>query len=76
MPESLWSAVDAYFCQNLIAEDPGLLDALRDSEAAGLPPHHVSATQGKLLQLLARMTAGRWQWSTPSAEIHERLCNG
>lgn len=35
--------------------DAALQQALAASARAGLPAHHISATQGKLLQLLARM---------------------
>jgi predicted O-methyltransferase YrrM len=48
-----WSAVDEYFSAALLAPDPILEAALRDSEKAGLPPVQVSPLQGRLLQLLA-----------------------
>lgn len=44
-----------YFCEALIPFDPVLSDALRDSDAAGLPQHNVSPTQGKFLHLLAKL---------------------
>jgi predicted O-methyltransferase YrrM len=59
MSQTLWSEVDAYISQKLIAPDPELSAALADNAAAGLPPHDVSATQGKLLQLFARMIGAR-----------------
>ncbi|MBD2818972.1 O-methyltransferase [Streptomyces parvulus] len=40
-------------------EDDHLTAALRDSEAAGLPPVNVTAAQGKLLQLLAEIQGAR-----------------
>jgi caffeoyl-CoA O-methyltransferase len=46
--------VDAYFEERLLAPDDALTAALADSRAAGLPAISVSATQGKLLHLLAR----------------------
>jgi predicted O-methyltransferase YrrM len=44
---------------HLIAKDAVLETALRDSEAAGLPPIQVTALQGKMLQMFARMVAAR-----------------
>jgi len=49
-----WAAVDDYLAERLTEDDPALEAALRDSEKAGLPAIQVTATQGKLLQLLAR----------------------
>ncbi|MET9731695.1 O-methyltransferase [Streptomyces sp. NPDC006458] len=54
-----WEAVDAYFAAQLAPDDEGLRAALRDSEAAGLPEIAVSAPQGKLLHLLARIQGAR-----------------
>jgi predicted O-methyltransferase YrrM len=59
MKQETWSAVDAYFFEKLIAADPVLEQALRDSDAAGLPQHNVAPNQGKLLQLLAQMQGAR-----------------
>ncbi|MEU6287533.1 O-methyltransferase [Streptomyces sp. NPDC015140] len=60
MSESqLWEDVDAYFISHLTPDDPALEAALRESEAAGLPPVNVTATQGKLLQLLAQIQGAR-----------------
>lgn len=59
MTTELWTAVDAYFDEQLVESDEALAAALRDSEAAGLPPHQVAPNQGKLLQLLARMQGAR-----------------
>ena len=55
----LWTAVDAYLADHLIAKDDVLEAALRDSEAAELPPIQVTALQGKMLQMFARMVAAR-----------------
>ncbi|GHE67703.1 O-methyltransferase [Streptomyces thermocarboxydus] len=57
----LWNAVDDYFTERLLGDDPddALTAALRDSDAAGLPPIAVSPLQGKLLQLLARIQGAR-----------------
>lgn len=59
MSQAVWSAVDAYFSERLIPEDPVLEAALRDSDAAGMPSHHVAPNQGKLLQLFAQMCGAR-----------------
>ncbi|GGS94569.1 O-methyltransferase [Streptomyces chromofuscus] len=60
MSESqVWDAVDEYFTTHLSHDDEALKAALRDSDAAGLPRANVTATQGKLLQLLARMQGAR-----------------
>ena len=54
-----WTAVDGYLAELLLPNDPVLEGALAASEAAGLPPHNVSPTQGMLLQLLARIRGAR-----------------
>ncbi|MFI2377474.1 O-methyltransferase [Streptomyces sp. NPDC018964] len=62
MSESqLWHEVDDYFTGRLLpdAPDDALAAALRDSDAAGLPPIAVSPLQGKLLQLLAQLQGAR-----------------
>jgi predicted O-methyltransferase YrrM len=55
MNQDTWSRVDHYFCETLLRDDPVLAAALADSDAAGLPSHHVAPNQGQLLHLLARM---------------------
>jgi predicted O-methyltransferase YrrM len=55
----LWTAIDAYVADQLVKPDAALDAALRNSGAAGLPPIQVSPTQGKFLQLLARMCRAR-----------------
>src|ERR1700760_146578 len=59
MSEQLWTAVDAYLCDLLVPADPALDDALQASAAAGLPAIQVAPNQGKLLNLLARMSGAR-----------------
>lgn len=60
MSESqVWDDVDEYFSSQLSPDDKILRAALRDSEAAGLPAISVTATQGKLLQLLAQIQGAR-----------------
>lgn len=49
-----WAAVDTYLEANLIPTDPVLEETLRSSAAAGLPDIQVTASQGKLLYLLAK----------------------
>ena len=53
-----WTAVDRYLTDLLVPPDPVLEPALSIAEA-GLPPHEVSPTMGKLLHLLARSLGAR-----------------
>jgi len=55
MSQELWTAVDEYICERLLAPDSALDAAAAASEAAGLPPIAVTANQGKLLELLVRI---------------------
>ena len=55
----VWDRVDEYVTERLIGADPALEAALADSAAAGLPAIQVSAPQGKLLTLLARLVGAR-----------------
>jgi len=57
MSDPGWSAVDAYVEQALFAPDPVLEAAER--EAAGLPAIAITAPQGRLLNLLARIHGAR-----------------
>ena len=54
-----WRAVDAYLTETIVAPDRALEEALAANAAAGLPSIDVSAPQGKLIHLLARMTGAR-----------------
>jgi predicted O-methyltransferase YrrM len=54
-----WSAVDHYFTQLLMPEDAVLRAALQDSRLGNLPTHEVSAAQGKMLALCAKMIGAR-----------------
>lgn len=54
-----WTAVDAYVTDLFGQTDPVLQAALEASTAAGLPSIQISASQGKLLQLLARAIGAR-----------------
>ncbi|PQM46076.1 Putative O-methyltransferase [Mycobacterium talmoniae] len=51
--------VDALLDRTLVGDDPALAEALRASEAAGLPSIAVSAQQGKFLNLLATATGAK-----------------
>ncbi|MER7834402.1 O-methyltransferase [Streptomyces sp. NPDC096040] len=55
----LWDDVDFYFTSHLSPNDEALQAALRESEASGLPHVSVTASQGKLLQLLAQIQEAR-----------------
>ncbi|MGO4869004.1 MAG: O-methyltransferase [Roseiarcus sp.] len=59
MDQTQWSAVDAYFVEKIGASDAALEAALAANAAAGLPAIDVSAPQGKLLHLLARLSGAR-----------------
>ncbi len=55
MNQQRWDAVDNYFTDLLLGQDPVLDAALEASKAAGLPEIAVAPNQGKLLHLMARM---------------------
>jgi predicted O-methyltransferase YrrM len=59
MSQEQWTAVDSYIADLFIPPDPALEAAQASSAAAGLPAISVSATQGKLLHLLARVQGAR-----------------
>ena len=59
MQPELWAKVDQYIADLLVPPDPLLEAALQASTDAGLPAIQVSPTQGKLLQLLARVQGAR-----------------
>src|SRR6516164_5839135 len=50
-----WNAVDDYISRLVVKPDSALEAALTSTAAAGMPPIAVSAAQGKLLHLFARM---------------------
>jgi predicted O-methyltransferase YrrM len=56
---TIWSDVDRYLEGLFVPGDPALDAALKAADAAGLPPIQVSATQGKLLFLLAKLAGAR-----------------
>lgn len=59
MSEELWTAVEQYVDGMQIPSDPVLEAARQTSEAAGLPSIAVTASQGKLLHLLALMQGAK-----------------
>jgi predicted O-methyltransferase YrrM len=59
MGQAQWTEVDAFLDSLLIGEDDALAGAVASSERAGLPPIQVSAAQGKLLYLLAKVQGAR-----------------
>jgi predicted O-methyltransferase YrrM len=56
---ALWSAVDRYIDEHLVPADPALSATLEHSSAAGLPAISVTASHGRLLELLARVHGAR-----------------
>ena len=59
MAEEQWTAVDEYFSDRLLPNDPILTAALEASLVAGLPAISVSPNQGKLLQMLAQIVGAQ-----------------
>lgn len=56
---SLWSQVDDYICDRLVPDEAMFAQTLAASAAAGLPAISVSAAQGRMLELFARMQGAR-----------------
>lgn len=54
-----WQAVDEYIAQKLLGTDDALAATLANNAANGLPPIDVSATQGKMLFLLAQIAGAK-----------------
>ena len=59
MNETIWADVDRYIGDTVVPKDEVLTEAIRASEAAGLPSIAVSASQGKLLHIIARAMGTR-----------------
>ncbi len=59
MTLELWTAVDHYLSDLVVHPDVSLDAALEASTAAGLPAISVSPTQGKLLEILARILGAK-----------------
>jgi len=54
-----WKAIDDYIAGKLLGDDAALAAALANNHAQGLPPIDVSATQGKMLSLLAQLAGAK-----------------
>ena len=59
MNQELWNAVDQYIHEQLVPSDPALDAALAACTDEGLPPISVTASQGKLLHLLALLQGAK-----------------
>jgi predicted O-methyltransferase YrrM len=59
MDKDLWAAVDAYTSDRLIGKDAALDAVLVASEQAGLSGGPISAGQGRMLELLVRISGAR-----------------
>jgi len=59
MSQKTWTAVDEYLNERIVHPDEALAAALEASHAAGLPEIAVTASQGKLLHLLAKILGAR-----------------
>ncbi|MEO8193724.1 MAG: O-methyltransferase [Gemmatimonadales bacterium] len=59
MTQELWTSVDKYITDTLFAPDTELDAAVAASDAAGLPSIQVSAAQGRLLNIIARVRGAR-----------------
>src|SRR2546421_4064210 len=59
MTKEIFKAVDQYIGQMLVRQDEALGAAAAASSEAGLPAIAVSAAQGKLLMLIARMIGAK-----------------
>lgn len=58
-PQQVWTEVDRYFADRLLAHDANLDAVLAANHAAGLPAIDVSPLQGKFLELLIRISQAR-----------------
>jgi len=59
MEQDKWKAVDLYLTEKIVRPDNAVSAAYRSSLAAGMPDIAVSAAEGKLLYLMARMMGAR-----------------
>jgi predicted O-methyltransferase YrrM len=59
MKQEIWNKVDAYFSERFMPGGGSYDSVLRNSRKKGLPPHHVSACQGLMLQILVKVCAAR-----------------
>ncbi|MDI4662786.1 O-methyltransferase [Xanthobacter autotrophicus] len=59
MSATLWAGMDDYIVERLLPADPVLEEVLAASAEAGLPAISVSAAQGQMLHLFARMIGSK-----------------
>lgn len=59
MTQDLWTSVDNYITETLLGSDDATERAVEASDAAGLPSIQVSAAQGKLLEIIARVQGAK-----------------
>lgn len=59
MNATLWEEMDAYIVERLLPADPILDEVLAASAVAGLPAISVSAAQGQMLHIFARMMGAK-----------------
>jgi caffeoyl-CoA O-methyltransferase len=59
MQNEVFGKVDAYICQLFAPEDDDLKAAAQSISASGMPQISVSASQGRLLQVLAKMCGAK-----------------
>ena len=57
--DDVFKAVDGYIEELFVPSDAALERALQATDGAGMPPIQISASQGKFLHLLARLTGAR-----------------
>jgi predicted O-methyltransferase YrrM len=69
-----WTAVDRYLAERLLERDAALDAALEASAAARLPAHGVSPTQGRLLELLARVQGARTILELGTLGAYSTIC--
>jgi len=55
MDHQLFEAVDNYICDLVATEDDALKETVQSIEASGIPQISISASQGKFLQVLAKL---------------------
>ena len=54
--QRLWTAVDSYFSEHLLAPDTEIDTVIAANRKANLPPIDVTPLQGKFLELLVRLS--------------------
>ncbi len=57
--ENLWTEIDAYFERNLLPVNEAFLAALKRQNESGLPSINVTPLQGKMLNLLVKITGAK-----------------